>query len=122
MKFHSAIFTSAAAICVASCLAFSALAQGLPKAGKPEDVGFSSERLKRIAGAFQADVDKGRLPGAVLAIARNGKVAYLEAFGFQDRDKKIPMGTSSIFRIASMSKPLTSVAIMMLLEEGKLQL
>jgi hypothetical protein len=61
MKFHSAIFSSAAAICVVSCLAFSALAQGvskegLPKAGKPEDVGFSSERLKRIAGAFQADV------------------------------------------------------------------
>jgi CubicO group peptidase (beta-lactamase class C family) len=122
MKFHAAIFTSAAAICVASCLAFSALAQGLPKAGKPEDVGFSSERLKRIAGAFQADVDKGALPGAVVAIARNGKVAYFEAFGFQNREKKIPMGTDAIFRIASMSKPLTSLAIMMLMEEGKLHL
>jgi CubicO group peptidase (beta-lactamase class C family) len=122
MKFHSAIFSSAAAICVASCLAFSALAQGLPKAGKPEEVGFSSERLKRIAGAFQADIDKGAIPGAVVAIARNGKVAYLEAFGFQNREKKIPMGTDAIFRIASMSKPLTSVAIMMLMEEGKLHL
>jgi CubicO group peptidase (beta-lactamase class C family) len=122
MKFHSAICTSVAAICVASCLAFSALAQGMPKASKPEEVGFSSERLKRIATAFQADVDKGRLPGAVVAIARNGKLAYLEAFGFQDRAKRIPMGTDSIFRIASMSKPLTSVAIMELMEEGKLQL
>jgi CubicO group peptidase (beta-lactamase class C family) len=122
MKFHSAIYTSAIAICVASCLALSALAEGLPKASKPEDVGFSSERLKRIAGALQADVDKGVLPGAVVAIARNGKIAYLEAFGFQNRDKKIPMATDSIFRIASMSKPLTSVAIMMLMEEGKLNL
>jgi CubicO group peptidase (beta-lactamase class C family) len=122
MKFHSAIFTSVAAICVASCLAFSALAQGLPKAGKPEDVGFSSERLKRIAVSLQADVDKGVLPGAVVAVARNGKVAYFEAFGFQNRDKKIPMSTDAIFRMASMSKPLTSVAIMMLMEEGKLHL
>jgi CubicO group peptidase (beta-lactamase class C family) len=118
MKLRKVICMSA----VATCIAFSALAQGLPKAGQPEDVGFSSERLKRLTSAFQTDVDKGTIPGAVVLIARNGKVAYLEAFGFQDREKKVPMSTDAIFRIASMSKPLTSVAIMMLVEEGKIQL
>ncbi len=107
---------------VATCIAFSALAQGLPKATHPEDVGFSSERLQRLTSVFQTDVDKGAIPGAVVLIARNGKIAYLKAFGFQDREKKIPMSTDAIFRIASMSKPLTSVAIMMLVEEGKIQL
>ena len=107
---------------VATCFAFSALAQGLPKASQPEEVGFSSERLNRIAKAYQADVDKGLIPGAVFLVARNGKVAYLEAVGFRDRDKKIPMTTDAIFQIASMTKPLTSVAVMMLVEEGKIQL
>jgi len=97
-------------------------AQGLPKAKTPEEVGLSSERLKRISAGFQADVDKGMIPGAVLMIVRKGKVAYYEAFGYQDREKKIPMKRDSIFRIASMSKPFTSLAIMMLAEEGKLQL
>lgn len=103
-------------------IAFSAFAQGLPKARQPEDVGLSSERLKRLTSAFQTDVDKGTIPGAVVVIARNGKVAYLEAFGFQDREKKVPMNTDAIFRIASLSKPVTSVAIMMLVEEGMIQL
>ncbi len=118
IKFRKVICMSA----VATCIAFSALAQGLPKATHPEDVGFSSERLKRLTSAFQTDVDKGTIPGAVVLIARNGKVAYLEAIGFQDREKKVPMSTDAIFRIASMSKPFTSVAVMMLVEEGKIQL
>ncbi|MBV9287678.1 MAG: beta-lactamase family protein, partial [Hyphomicrobiales bacterium] len=118
MKLRSLIFASLAAACVA----YSAFAQGLPKVGQPEDVGFSSERLKRIATVFQGEVDKGALPGAVILIARDGKVADFEAIGFQDREKKIPMGADSIFRIASMSKPITSVALMMLVEEGKIQL
>jgi Beta-lactamase len=67
-------------------------------------------------------VDKGLIPGAVVLIARNGKIAYLEAVGFRDRDKKIPMSTDAIFQIASMTKPFTSVATMMLVEEGKIQL
>lgn len=98
----------------------SALAQGLPKAGQPEEVGLSPARLQRLADGFRAEVDKGALPGAVVLIARNGKVGYLEAFGFQDREKQIPMKTDAIFRIASMTKPITSVAIMMLVEEGKI--
>ena len=96
-----------AATVVVTCFAFSALAQGLPTASQPEEVGFSSERLNRVTKAFQADVDKGLIPGAVVLIARNGKVAYLEAVGFRDRDKKIPMSTDAIFQIASMTKPLT---------------
>jgi hypothetical protein len=107
---------------IATCVAFSALAQGLPKANKPEDVGFSSDRLKRVTDAFQSEVDKGAIPGAVVLIARNGKIAYFEAFGFQNRENKEPMKTDAIFRIASMSKPITSVAVMMLVEEGKIQL
>jgi CubicO group peptidase (beta-lactamase class C family) len=97
-------------------------AQGLPLAKNPEEVGLSSERLKRITAGLKNDVDKGAIPGAVVLIARKGKVAYYEAIGFQDRENKIPMASNSIFRIASMSKPFTSLAIMMLAEEGKIQL
>ena len=118
MRFRRIICMSA----IATCIAFSSFAQGLPKANKPEDVGFSSERLKRVTDAFQSEVDKGAIPGAVVLIARNGKIAYLEAFGFQNRENKEPMKTDAIFRIASMSKPITSVAVMMLVEEGKIQL
>src|SRR5260370_28452785 len=118
MRFRRIICMSA----IATCVAFSALAQGLLKASQPEDVGFSSERLKRVTDAFQTEVDKGAIPGAVVLIARNGKVAYFEAIGFQNRENKEPMKTDAIFRIASMSKPITSVAVMMLVEEGKIQL
>lgn len=83
MKFGNLIFASL----TAACVAFSAFAQGLPKAGQPEDVGFSSERLKRIASVFQGEVDKGVIPGAVILIARDGKVADFEAIGFQDREE-----------------------------------
>ena len=118
MRFGRIICMSA----IATCIAFSSFAQGLSKANKPEDVGFSSERLKRVTDAFQSEVDKGAIPGAVVLIARNGKIAYFEAFGFQNRENKEPMKTDAIFRIASMSKPITSVAVMMLVEEGKIQL
>jgi CubicO group peptidase (beta-lactamase class C family) len=107
---------------MATCVALPALAQGLPKASRPEEVGFSSQRLERLADVFRGDVDRGAIPGAVVLIARNGKLAYFEAFGFQDREKKIPMKTDAIFRITSMTKPITSVAVMMLVEEGKIQL
>jgi CubicO group peptidase (beta-lactamase class C family) len=118
MKYRALICMSA----VATCIAFSAFAQGLPKASQPEEVGLSSVRLKRVTSTLQGDIDSGKIPGAVVLVARNGKVAYLEALGFQDREKNIPMTTDAIFRIASMSKPLTSVAIMVLVEEGKIQL
>lgn len=115
-------FKIACLVAFGTCIAFSAFAQGLPVASKPEEVGFSSERLSRIRAAFQTDVDKGVIPGAVILIARWHKVAYFDAVGFQNRENKDVMKTDAIFRIASMSKPLASVAVMMLVEEGKIQL
>lgn len=72
--------------------------------------------------AFQGYVDRGQIPGAVVLIARKDKVAYFRAFGFRDREQKISMTTDSIFRIASMTKPIVSVGAMMLAEEGKLDI
>jgi CubicO group peptidase (beta-lactamase class C family) len=94
----------------------------LPKAARPEAVGLSSQRLQRLTDAFNADVGSGKIPGAVVMIVRNGKVAYSQSFGFQDRAAGSAMRPDSIFRIASMTKPITIVAALMLAEEGKLQL
>jgi CubicO group peptidase (beta-lactamase class C family) len=88
----------------------------------PEALGFSSSRLARITAWQQAQVDAGAFSGAVAAIARNGRVAYLRAVGFRDRAKTVPLQSDAIFWIASMTKPVTSVAAMMLVEEGKLDL
>jgi len=93
---------------------------GIPQTDKPEDVGLSSERLRRITDVFKADVDKGLIPGAVVFVARHGKIALHEAVGLRDRETGAPMAKDTIFRIASMTKPFTSVSIMMLAEEGKL--
>jgi CubicO group peptidase (beta-lactamase class C family) len=101
--------------------ASSAWARELPVV-QPEKVGLSSERLERIGEAFQAEIDQGRLPGAVVLVARNGEVAYFESFGFRDKDSGAPMHSDAIFRIYSMTKPLVSVAAMILMEEGRLQL
>jgi CubicO group peptidase (beta-lactamase class C family) len=93
----------------------------------PEGLGFSSMRLARIGSWYQARIDAADLSGkdlsgAVVAIAKDGKLAYLQGIGFQDRAKTIPMKPDSIFWIASMTKPVTSVAAMMLVEDGKLDL
>jgi CubicO group peptidase (beta-lactamase class C family) len=95
---------------------------GLPKVKRPKQVGLSSGRLERVSAIFREDVDRGLIPGAVLVIARGGQIGYAEAFGWRDREKKAPMGFDAIFRVASMTKPVTSVAAMMLAEEGKLQI
>ena len=79
-------------------------------------------RAARIAAAFNADVARGAIPGAVVLIARRGKVAYRNAFGYSNREQNEPMTTESIFRIASMTKPIVSCAVMMLAEEGRLRL
>jgi CubicO group peptidase (beta-lactamase class C family) len=97
-------------------------AQGIPKAATPKEVGLSKERLDRISTWIKSDVDIGTVPGAVVMVLRKGKIAYYEAFGYRDREKNIPMTRDSIFRIASMTKPFTALAIMMLAEEGKIQL
>ncbi|MGA7115392.1 MAG: serine hydrolase domain-containing protein, partial [Pseudolabrys sp.] len=97
------------------------MAFDMPRANKPEDVGLSSPRLQRIRDTLQADVDKGAVPGAVMLIARRGQIASLEALGYRDREDGAVMRPDTIFRIASMTKPVTSVAAMMLAEEGKRQ-
>jgi|SRR5215471_18209492 len=94
-------------------------AQSLP-AASPAEVGLSAARVSLFAGELRRRVEAGELPGAVLMIVRDGRIAAHEAIGFQDREKRIPMKPDSIFRIASMTKPIVSVAVMMLAEEGKL--
>ena len=88
----------------------------------PESVGLSSERLERIASAIEKSIDDGRVAGGVTLVARQGKIAYFKAVGMADREARKPMRTDSIFRICSMTKPITSVAVMMLYEEGRFML
>jgi CubicO group peptidase (beta-lactamase class C family) len=104
------------------CLTSAARAYDTAPVSDPEALGLSSSRLERIAAWQQTQVDAGAFSGAVAAIARNGRVAYLRAVGFRDRAKTIPVQPDAIFWIASMSKPVTSVAAMMLVEDGKLDL
>jgi CubicO group peptidase (beta-lactamase class C family) len=98
-----------------------AAARELPTV-EPEKVGLSSERLQRIGQIFEQEIDHGRLPGAVILVARKGEVAYFESFGARDPASHAPMAKDAIFRIYSMTKPLVSVGAMILVEEGRLQL
>jgi CubicO group peptidase (beta-lactamase class C family) len=107
---------------LALSLAVPAAAQGIPKAQSPEEVGFVATRLKRLSDRLDEGVKNNEIPGAVVLIARNGKIAMFDAYGFRDKDAKAPMKTDAIFRIASMTKPIVSVATMILVEEGKLSL
>ena len=91
----------------------------LPRA-RPEDAGLSPERLARIGEVLRADIDAGKLPGAVIAVARNGKLVMFQAYGFRDKAAGTPMTTDTIFNIASMTKPMTTVAALVLAEHGKL--
>ena len=89
---------------------------------KPEEVGLSSERLTRIHTAIQRHIDAGDISGAVTLVGRKGRLAHLEAQGVMDLASKKPMATDTIFHLASMTKPIAGVAILMLMEEGKLRL
>lgn len=109
---------------ILTCLLFGALhlpaiAQTLPPAS-PESVGMSSERLGRIKKSLQREINEGQMPGAVLAIARRGKLVYYEAFGYLDKAAGVSMPKDAIFAIASMTKPVVSVGALMLFEEGRL--
>jgi CubicO group peptidase (beta-lactamase class C family) len=112
----------AAAAAIVVSVALPAGAQGIPKAQSPEEVGFVASRLKRVSERLEEGVKNNELPGAVLLIARNGKIAMFDSFGFRDREAKVPMTNDTIFRITSMTKPIVSVAAIMLMEEGKLTL
>jgi CubicO group peptidase (beta-lactamase class C family) len=95
-----------------------AIAQDLPS-GKPESVGLSSERLERIGTSVQRDIDDKRIAGAVTVVIRHGHVAWFKSQGMMDREAGKPMRPDAMFRICSMTKPITSVAVMMLYEEGR---
>lgn len=118
-----------AALCLIGWLPAAALAGDFPT-GDPASLGFSAERLKRIDVWFQqradtrdlAGKDAGDTSGAVIAIARNGGLAYFQAAGYQDRARTVHMTRDSIFWIASMTKPVTSVAAMILVDDGKIEL
>ncbi len=103
------------------CLATLAGAQGLPTA-TPEEVGLSSQRLAKVGEVIKGEIAKERYPGAVVLVARKGKVAYFESFGQRDTKSGAPMTKDAIFRLYSMTKPFASVAAMMLVEDGKIRL
>jgi CubicO group peptidase (beta-lactamase class C family) len=107
-------------LALATLVLFSLHAGAQPVA--PESVGLSSERLHRIDELVQRTIDAGEISGAVTLVARNGKVAYLTAQGVMDTGTKKPMQADAMFRIASMSKPVAAVAILLLMEEGKVRL
>lgn len=112
----------AAAVALSVVVAVPVVAQGIPKVQSPEEVGFLSTRLKRLSDRMNEGVKNNELPGAVVLIARNGKLVMFESYGFRDKDAKVAMTNDTIFRIASMTKPIVTLAAMMLMEEGKLTL
>ena len=118
---RSTKFRKLVALAFALALALPLFAAELPRA-RPEMVGMSTARLARLSELMQRYVDEGRLGGAVTLVARNGKVAYHQAFGALDPRTGAAMTTDALFRIASQTKAVTSVAVMILFEEGKLLL
>ena len=116
---HSCVRPSLSLILLTTAVAVSA--QSL-RPGSAESVGLSVERLERLSDALEAYVDNGQLAGSVTLVARRGRIAYFEAFGNRDREASAPMQTDAIFRIASQSKAIVSVAAMTFVEEGKLLL
>lgn len=115
-------FTTLAAFGVATAVAGGgALAEPLPTVA-PEEVGLNGDQLARLGERFRADTDAGIIPGAVILILRSGRIGYLKSFGDRDAETGTPMTDDSIFRIYSMTKPITSVVAMQLVEEGRLAL
>jgi CubicO group peptidase (beta-lactamase class C family) len=111
-----------AAECVLIVLLLTLPAISASSTAKPEEVGLSSERLQRLTQMIQRRIAAGDLAGAVTIVARKGKVAHLSAQGVMDLESKQPMTPATMFRLASMTKPVVGVAIMMMVEEGKLRL
>src|SRR3954469_25091978 len=110
-------------ICVAFAAVFSLAAQAadLPMS-RPEDAGMSAVRLALIGKSLAADAAENKIPGAVVAVARPGKLVYFEAVGWRDKTRTARMTTDTVFNIASMSKPVTTVGGLILVEQGRLLL
>jgi CubicO group peptidase (beta-lactamase class C family) len=106
---------------VVAALPFGAIAQDLPVV-VPQSVGLSLERLARVTQRIRDDINDGKIPGAVMLVARHGKVAHFEALGVRDRKTGAPMVKDAVFRLASMTKPITIVGALTLIEEGRLRL
>jgi CubicO group peptidase (beta-lactamase class C family) len=122
---HAALALKSAALAAGVLAAFAPAAWAQAPAGplpsaKPEDVGISSERLARIGDVLNRDIADGKIPGAVLAIARDGKLVFMQAYGYRDKAGGVAMTTDTIFNIASMTKPMTTVAALTLVEQGRL--
>jgi len=111
----------AAAVAVACLLATTAVAEEIPRA-KPEAVGLSAERLAKVTAAVTKMVADGKAAGAITVVARRGRIAHFETYGQRDRDAKQPMTDDTIMRFYSMSKPITTVAAMVLYDAGRLRL
>src|SRR5262245_35143553 len=105
-----------------SAAAVLAAPPGVPTAPKAEELGVSAARLQRIHETVARHIEAKDVSGAVTLVARRGRIVHFEAQGLADIDSKKPMARDTIFRLASMSKPITSVAVMMMLEEGKIHL
>ena len=88
----------------------------------PESVGVSSQRLALVDSMLQQHVHDGRVPGLVAGVSRHGHLVFLKSYGWQDIENKSPMQEDSIFQIRSMSKPITAVAVLQLIDQGKLKL
>jgi CubicO group peptidase (beta-lactamase class C family) len=111
-----------AALCAAVAVWSAPIQASSVASATPEEVGLSTERLQRVGEAVQRHIESGSLAGAVTIVARRGRIAHFEAHGLIDVDAKTPMPRDGIFRLASMSKPITAVAVMMLVEEGRVRL
>jgi CubicO group peptidase (beta-lactamase class C family) len=114
MNKFAALLLSCAVLLLGACA-------GAPTA-TPESAGISSQALDKLDSVLKAEIAAGGLPGTVMLVARHGKVVHFEANGMRDKEAGVPMTRDSIFRMASMTKPVTAVAIMMLVEEGKIQI
>src|SRR5580704_4548868 len=117
MSARTALLFALAALPLASLLS-----AGGVQTVKPEEIGLSSERLQRIHEAVARHIDAHDISGAVTVVSRKGRLAHFEAHGLMDIDSNKAMSKDSMFWIASMSKPITGVAILMLVEEGKVRL
>ncbi|WP_050628754.1 serine hydrolase domain-containing protein [Bradyrhizobium viridifuturi] len=122
MRYRRFAVSLTSLVALTLCMGGVALADDLQTVGDPDSLGFSAKRLARMTSWFEAQSQKGDPSGFVVGIVKDGKLAYLQPTGFEDHDKKIPMRPDSIFRIGSMSKQITSVATMMLVDDGKLEL
>jgi CubicO group peptidase (beta-lactamase class C family) len=112
----------AAAAVLATSFSLPASAAELPRAARPEAAGMSSERLSRLSEWVEGEVRRGAVPGAIVVVGRRGQIVQEVVAGFRDREANAPMRPDAIFRIASMTKPIVSLAVMMLAEEGRLSI